>query len=41
MSWRGARVRRVIVVLALAAGPLPADEVYLRGGGQITGEIRA
>jgi hypothetical protein len=29
----------VIVVIVLAAGPVIADDVYLRGGGQITGEI--
>jgi len=32
-------VKAAVVVLALAAVPLFADEVYLRGGGQITGEI--
>jgi len=32
-------VKSVIVVIALAAVPALADEVYLRGGGQITGEI--
>jgi len=32
-------VKRVVVVIALAAAPLLADDVYLRGGGQITGEI--
>jgi hypothetical protein len=36
---REARVRRVVAVFALAAAPLLADDVYLRGGGQITGEI--
>lgn len=29
----------VIIVFALAAAPVLADDVYLRGGGQITGEI--
>ena len=28
-----------VVVIALAAAPLLADDVYLRGGGKITGEI--
>ena len=28
-----------VVVIALVAAPVLADEVYLRGGGQITGEI--
>ena len=32
-------MRRGIVVIALVAAPLLADDVYLRGGGQITGEI--
>jgi len=32
-------VRRGVAVIALAAAPLLADDVYLRGGGQITGEI--
>jgi hypothetical protein len=32
-------VKRAVVVIALAAAPLLADDVYLRGGGQITGEI--
>ncbi len=31
----------VIVVIVLAAVPVFADDVYLRGGGQITGEIIA
>jgi hypothetical protein len=35
----GVRVRRAIAIIALAAAPLFADEVYLRGGGQLTGEI--
>ena len=32
-------MKRVFVIIALATGPIFADEVYLRGGGQITGEI--
>jgi hypothetical protein len=32
-------VRRGVAIIALAAAPLLADDVYLRGGGQITGEI--
>jgi hypothetical protein len=32
-------VRRAILVVVLAAVPVLADDVYLRGGGQITGEI--
>jgi hypothetical protein len=32
-------VRRGVLVIALAAAPLLADDVYLRGGGQITGQI--
>jgi hypothetical protein len=32
-------VRRGVVVIALVAAPLLADDIYLRGGGQITGEI--
>jgi len=36
---REARVKRVIVIIALAAVPVLADDVYLRGGGQITGQI--
>ena len=32
-------MRRAIVVLALAAAPVFADEVHLRGGGRVTGEI--
>jgi hypothetical protein len=36
---REARVKRGIAVVALVAAPLLADDVYLRGGGQITGEI--
>jgi len=36
---REAAVNRGIVIILLAAGPVFADDVYLRGGGQITGEI--
>jgi hypothetical protein len=32
-------MKRGIVLIALAAAPVFADDVYLRGGGQITGEI--
>jgi hypothetical protein len=32
-------VRRAVWVITLAAAPLFADEVYLRGGGRLTGEI--
>jgi hypothetical protein len=32
-------VKRSLVVIALVAVPLLADDVYLKGGGQITGEI--
>lgn len=32
-------MRRSLVIIALAAFPVFADDVYLRGGGQITGEI--
>ncbi len=32
-------MKRVIVLIALAAVPAVADDVYLRGGGRITGEI--
>ena len=32
-------MKRAIWVIALAAAPLFADEVYLRGGGRMTGEI--
>jgi hypothetical protein len=32
-------VKRGVVLIALAAAPVFADDVYLRGGGQITGEI--
>jgi hypothetical protein len=38
-GWREASVKRALVVVALVAVPLRADDVYLRGGGQITGEI--
>jgi len=34
-----AGVKRGVVIIALTAVPVFADEVYLRGGGQITGEI--
>lgn len=34
-------MKRGIVWLALVAAPLPADEVYLKGGGQISGAIVA
>jgi hypothetical protein len=36
---REAEVKRAIVVIALAAVPVFADDVFLQGGGQITGEI--
>jgi len=32
-------VKRFIVIIALAAAPVFADDIYLRGGGQITGQI--
>ena len=32
-------MKPLIVIIALAAVPVFADDVYLRGGGQITGEI--
>ncbi len=32
-------MRLGVVVIALAAAPLFADDVYLKGGGQVTGEI--
>jgi hypothetical protein len=32
---------RLFVIIVLAAGPAFADDVYLRGGGQITGQIIA
>ena len=31
--------RGIVIIIALAATPVFADDVYLRGGGQITGEI--
>jgi hypothetical protein len=34
-----ARVTLGVAVIALVAAPLLADDVYLRGGGQITGQI--
>jgi hypothetical protein len=36
---REAQVKTAIVVILLAGVPALADDVYLRGGGQITGEI--
>ena len=32
-------MKHVIVIIALAAAPVLADDIYLRGGGQITGQI--
>lgn len=32
-------MKPIIVIIALVAAPVFADDVYLRGGGQITGEI--
>jgi hypothetical protein len=32
-------VKRFVLVVALLAAPVLADDVYLRGGGQITGQI--
>jgi hypothetical protein len=32
-------VRRLFVIIVLAAAPALADDIYLRGGGQITGQI--
>ncbi len=32
-------MKRGLVVIALVAAPLVADEIYLKGGGQLTGEI--
>lgn len=32
-------MKRVIVMIALASAPVFADDIYLRGGGQITGQI--
>ena len=37
--WYLSGMKREIVLIALAAAPVFADDVYLRGGGQITGEI--
>jgi len=37
-KWE-AGVKRGIVIIALAAVPVFADDVYLQGGAQITGEI--
>jgi hypothetical protein len=34
-----AGVKQAIVIIALAAAPVFADDIYLRGGGQITGQI--
>jgi hypothetical protein len=34
-----ARAMRLVVIILLAAGPVLADDIYLRGGGQITGQI--
>jgi hypothetical protein len=36
---REERVKRAIVIIALVAAPVFADEVYLRGGGRFSGEI--
>jgi len=41
MAKRSARVKRGIAIIVLAALPAFADDVYLKGGGQITGEIIA
>ena len=35
----GTKVRWHVVVLALAASPLLGDELFLKGGGRVTGEI--
>ena len=32
-------MKQAIVIIALAAAPVFADDIYLRGGGQITGQI--
>ncbi len=32
-------MKRAVVVIALAAAPVLADDVYLKGGGQLTGQI--
>lgn len=34
-------MRRLFVIIVLAAAPALADDIYLRGGGQITGQIIA
>jgi len=34
-----AGVKQAIVIIVLAAAPVFADDIYLRGGGQITGQI--
>jgi hypothetical protein len=34
-----AGVKQAIVIIALVAAPVFADDIYLRGGGQITGQI--
>jgi hypothetical protein len=36
---KGNRVKRAVLVIALAATPLFADEIQLRGGGRLTGSI--
>ncbi len=38
-SERKAGVKRALVIIFLAACPVFADDIYLKGGGQITGEI--
>jgi hypothetical protein len=38
-TWYLSGMKRGIVLIVLAAAPVFADDVYLRGGGQITGEI--
>ena len=38
-TWYLSGMKRGIVLIALAAAPVFADDVHLRGGGQITGEI--
>ena len=37
-TWYLSGMKRAIVLIALAAAPVFADDVHLRGGGQITGE---
>ncbi len=32
-------MKRAILIIALAASPVFADEVYLKGGGRFSGEI--